>query len=246
MQNQESIPPYRFYTTSDGSPTLELSYEPELKEFMHNSQGAFEESVYIYGDVIREAFKNLSSASVLSVGLGLGYNELITVSLALAGQIEPEKLSLVSYEKETFLQEYFLAFLQEESLPVDFSHAYQWILDACSKRFGVEPLVIRNALVEMKKNKTWDIRQDFDPLKLDPSDRWNIFLYDAFSSKMSPQLWSEAALDSLLKNHTSTPCYFTTYAAKGSLNRALKANGFVLQDRIGFAGKRESTYGVKG
>lgn len=243
----KALPPYRFFDTADGSPTLELAYTGDLKEYMHNSKGAFEESVYIYGEALRQAYEALAQPRIISVGLGLGYNELISLSLALSLKMDLSQFFLSSYESELALREYFLNFLSGNLglVPTDFQEAYTKIISACCLRYNLESSLLKEGLLRLREEGRWQLREEFDPFSLSPSDQWHVFLYDAFSSKMSPQLWSEEGLTHLLKNHALTPGFFATYAAKGTLKRSLKSTHFTMIERSGFSGKRQSTLAIR-
>ena len=123
---------YKIITTEDGSPTLSL----EKGESMHSLEGAFSESLYIYGFCIEKSMefhgqaqralpddhiesnpichetKNtdsnyrktprkpcLEKPRILSMGLGLGYNELIAHGLLL--KTKTSHFSLISLLKKS-------------------------------------------------------------------------------------------------------------------------------------------------
>lgn len=72
--------PYQWVITQDQSYTLKSISEDS--EWMHSLHGAYSESQYIYGDAIRLALSQNVKPKVfnfLSMGLGLGYVEYITV-----------------------------------------------------------------------------------------------------------------------------------------------------------------------
>ncbi len=245
MQSNKTHKAYRFYTTVDGSPTLEFSYDSGQSEAMHNSQGAFEESIYIYGRALDEAFRALPVPEVLSVGLGLGYNEFLTAAYSLKAEKPISEFKLTSFEHESFLTDNLLLFLKGELEVGDFSKAYSWILNAFAERFEIPEFVLKERLLEMKATNQWELESSFNPTELPHGKSWNVFLYDAFSSKLTPNLWAEESLVHLLSQHAQTRCFFSTYAATGSLKRALKTTGFVVEDRAGFSGKRQSTYAAR-
>ncbi|MBK7845346.1 MAG: hypothetical protein IPJ71_17000 [Bdellovibrionales bacterium] len=69
--------PFQIEITQDGSPTLRLRDSSGLGESMHNLKGAFSETLYIYLPTLQRAFEwQEPETRLLSVGLGLGYNEL--------------------------------------------------------------------------------------------------------------------------------------------------------------------------
>ncbi|NJL25980.1 MAG: hypothetical protein HC902_12985 [Calothrix sp. SM1_5_4] len=69
-------------TTKDGSPTLAFRREDGYVEKMHHADGAVSESFYIYGEALEICRRNIGPGEpvrAISVGLGLGYNELIAI-----------------------------------------------------------------------------------------------------------------------------------------------------------------------
>lgn len=72
--------PYQWVITQDQSYTLKSISEDS--EWMHSLHGAYSESQYIYGEAVRFALSQKDKPKVfnfLSMGLGLGYVEFITV-----------------------------------------------------------------------------------------------------------------------------------------------------------------------
>ncbi|MCB0411619.1 MAG: hypothetical protein KDD22_03790 [Bdellovibrionales bacterium] len=240
---QES--PWKFVRTQDGSPSLVLSSEIGVEEWMHNSFGAFEESVFIYGAALEKAFEwHLPRYEVFSLGLGLAYNEFIAASLALKLGTS-SSVFIESYETVAPLREFIVNYLERRSVPEGFQHAYDWIAEACTKRFEIQRQELLSLLLEWKQSNQWQIKEGFHPSNFQSCTRFHVFLYDAFSRKMNPELWTEESLQKFLLDHSQIPAIFATYAATGALNRALKANEFVLLDQPGFAGKRQSTMAIR-
>src|SRR6476661_3491489 len=68
------------FITGDGSPTLSYRRDDGYIEKMHHSGGAFTESVYIYHTGLVTGLEAGNPANVISVGLGLAYNELICLA----------------------------------------------------------------------------------------------------------------------------------------------------------------------
>jgi tRNA U34 5-methylaminomethyl-2-thiouridine-forming methyltransferase MnmC len=69
--------------------------------------------------------------------------------------------------------------------------------------------------------------------------------YDAYSKKMDADLWQETSLVTRLDPLLARNCVLSTYAATGTMKRALKTLGFRLLPRTGFLGKRESTLAIR-
>src|SRR5690606_37032809 len=79
-----------------------------------------------------------------------------------------------------------------------------------------------------------------------PAEPVSAMLFDAYSKATSPELWDETFLKDFLARACAGRCALATYAAQGSLKRALLASGFRLEERAGFSGKRESTFALRG
>ena len=71
---------FTIVTTADGSPSLSIEDSSGYVEKMHHAAGAMSESIYIYGEAVQKVLDRRWPLRVLSVGLGLGYNELITAA----------------------------------------------------------------------------------------------------------------------------------------------------------------------
>lgn len=73
-----------------------------------------------------------------------------------------------------------------------------------------------------------------------PSANYDLVYFDCFGPTVQPELWTEEIFRKIY--HTMrTNGILITYCAKGSVKRALKAAGFVLESLPGPTGKREIT-----
>ena len=233
--------------TLDGSPTILFS-QGETKEKMHSSKGALSESLYIYGQAATQVLEWGWPLRVLSVGLGLGYNEMIALHLAYKCQLNPQNVSIASFEAHPFLRESFIRWLEGQKTPL--ASTYEEILSLICKGDSVEASVFKAYLAEAFDKgqlKLWGAfplpnHQEFFGTGF---KGFNCVFYDAYCAKTSPELWEERALVAALKPILSEQCLLTTYAAKGSLNRALKELNFSISNREGFSGKRESTWAFR-
>lgn len=225
--------------TADGSPTICFS-QGETQEKMHNSQGALSESMYIYGNGLDRVIMRGVPPRVISVGLGIGYCEIIAFALALR---EKKALTLWSFETFEYLAMSMRLWLV--GLPIALSETYEQVLTGVSRETSVSSRKIKAQMGSALADGTWQIRREF-PLDIDGIQSVNCVLFDAFSSKTSPQLWSEAMFKNVFRNLLADNCVFATYAATGALNRALDFLNFTLENRPGFGGKRESTLGLRG
>lgn len=226
---------YKVITTGDESPTLAL---PETWEPMHSLEGAFSETVYIYQPVIEKALAT-SSPCVLSVGLGLGYNELLTVALMLKKGLT--KTEIFSYEKEEFLITGFTKWLNRE--PTDLSSIYDLILERICKHLSIEAQSLRHLAQQLLEKESLKLLGPLEPET--PLPKANALLFDAFSKKTSGSLWEKDYLDHFLTKTAGTPCWLSTYACTGDLYRLLVSHGFEAEKRKGFGKKRQSLFAAK-
>lgn len=240
--------PFQIEITQDGSPTLRLRNSSGLGESMHNLKGAFSETLYIYLPTLQRAFEwQVTETRLLSLGLGLGYNELLSAAFTLKN-CPNHPWRLLSYESEDFLRSNFISWLngnpRVSQADSDLFGVYDVILDLVSREMSVTQTAIRNQLKQMAGEKTWILHETLNPCERPPFRAHGIF-YDAFSSQTSPELWNESNLDQFFIQFADFPCALSTYAATGSLKRALKKADFNVEFVPGFGGKRQSTTAVR-
>ncbi|MCK6599807.1 MAG: hypothetical protein L6Q37_15690 [Bdellovibrionaceae bacterium] len=236
--------------TKDGSPTLRWGQG----ESMHHSGGAASETVYIYGYALEKYLKLQMPSNelvVMSMGFGLGYNEILTVVWYLLNQDQLPKIKIVSYEKEAFLYHEFGLWLENRDTPL--YEIYEEVLKSVTKLLSSSDSRIsddltfqkhiKKNLLDFRKQQQW-IQEDAVTSQTNFVDQFNIFLFDAFSNKSTPDLWSTDFLVKLLSGHSKKPCVFATYACRGELKRVLISCGFAFEKRKGFLGKRDATCAV--
>jgi hypothetical protein len=224
---------YEEIETSDGSPSLKSLAFAEA-EVMHHRGGAFTESREIYGRLIRPCFES-EGPRFLSLGLGLGYNEMLIAEEAV--RRGSENWSCVSYEADPVLVEQLLAFLKGESMSSALASTYRKILQGMG-----EPEPVRASLLKALGENRWILQGPMSSTTVPPFSIHG-FLWDAFSQKTSPELWEESFLTEFLGKYSAIDhAGLSTYACIGKLKRALKANGFTVTVCEGFAGKRNSTF----
>lgn len=227
--------------TRDGSPTLRWTAHPQA-ESMHHRGGAFSETCLIYGKALEWGFTR-GVYSVASVGLGLGYNEILTAVYSLKYNIPTEKLTLLSFEVNEALQDTLVSYI-EGTCVSSIGEIYDLILGFFESSYGFSKEKIKSVLIDMKQKHNWLL---LGPLSQNThiNNKVGIWLYDAFSSKTSPELWSENFLRDLFKSH-SLPCsVLSTYACTGALRRALIENDFKFLKAEGFEGKRNSSFAFR-
>lgn len=232
---------YELIETGDGSPSLKW----RETESMHHSGGAYAETQFIYGELIRHCLGTFtaktSSLSFLSLGLGMGYNELLIVCEALKSDFT-KPLLILSYESDPRLKNNFLHWLSEK--PTEFSKAYDKMFLHFLQDYPEVAPRAKKHLWGLYENKEWKIE---GALKKESIQKFpaQVILYDAFSAKTSPELWSEDFLAEFLKLSAAEECGLATYACTGILKRSLEKAGFRFEQKAGFAGKRNSSRALK-
>lgn len=226
---------YKRVITDDGSPTLCL---PPTWEHMHAWEGAFTETQYIYQPTIEKAFKAVPNPVFLSLGLGLGYNELLIAFESLKNNQTPALI--VSYESVAPLREAFEAWLQNR--PSCLAFIYDEITGLYSKKYSISPDSAKELLLKLLQNGKLKLLGAAET-EIPPAS--HAILFDAYSNKTSPELWGQDFLNGFFSKASASPCFVSTYACNGGLKRALKANSFTLDVQPGFAKKRHSIFAYR-
>lgn len=231
--------------TDDGSPTLAFQRPDGFSERMHSGGGALTESLYIYGEALERLLAQsvpLRPVRVLSFGLGLGYNELITIA-RLANVSDNLDWRIFSFEALASLRQEFHAWANRE-MSSELNFVTEDLAQRIAAHFSIEPLRLKSLTQQALDNKQLELHSSFPEAQ--PAESCNLVYYDAFSNRMNQAPWDEQHLINTLKPVLKPDCIFTSYAATGTLKRALKHLGFRLIDRQGFHGKRESTLAIRG
>jgi hypothetical protein len=234
--------------------TQETNASPASSESMHSLKGAFSETVYIYGSAIEKCLDEGFTPRILSLGLGMGYVEVLAAALILKkaeALNEGERKSLLasaggeSFELLAPLRDWFTNWLLGRGeVPAEFRAAYEAMLERTAQHVGLEPANIQAYLAELVREGRWRIRE---ALAADTvlGESFGCICFDAFSSKTSPELWTEDFLKEFFTKACAPQCVLSTYACTGALKRALKASGFEVTIREGFSSKRDSTFAVR-
>jgi hypothetical protein len=242
---------FQFVITEDDSFSARIGApglpKEECSEAMHSLRGAFSETVYVYGTAIQKAADEQFNERTLSMGLGLGYVELLSAAIALKAN---RKVAGESFEIVPELRDYFTAWLSEaegatsDLLPADFRSAYTSICRRTAETYQLEPAKLHKAFAAAVESGHWKIREALCS-ETDFSETFGCICFDAFSSKTTPDLWSEDFLRQFLQKTAASNAVLSTYACTGALKRALKAENFTVTIREGFSSKRDSTFAVR-
>ena len=213
--------------TQDGSTSIFL---PELNETYHSKFGAIQEARHVF---IKNGLSLLNdkSVSILEIGFGTGLNAFITFLEAQEKGLNVDYFGLEAY-------------------PVSFEEAMsmEYVTSLKDADFGQEAF-------ELMHKSPWNvpvkIASFFNLLKLEKkfqdindSNAYELIYFDAFGFRVQPELWSESIF---LKMYTALRPggVLVTYAAKGSVRRAMVSVGFLVERLEGPPGKREMLRATK-
>lgn len=219
----------KIITTSDGSHSVLKS---SLNETYHSSHGAITESQHVFINCGLKALGQQTgddSIEILEVGLGTGLNAFLTLleqpklnRTIRYTALEPEPLSAEIHERINYP-------LQLGADPDLFGKIHnvpwaQW--EAITPGFHL-----------------WKVRQTLQEY-FPPPGTFDLIYFDAFAPSKQPAMWEPTIISKLAKAlHDGG--IFVTYAATGSLRRALKAAGLAVEKLPGAPGKREMTRAKK-
>src|SRR5690606_37298150 len=105
---------YERVLTGDGSPSVVLGSPQQAYECMHHRGGALSESLFIYHAALERALELGVEPKVLSVGLGLGYNEAITIATLISKE-KLKPLQLDSFESDPLIRGHYVRWLTKNS-----------------------------------------------------------------------------------------------------------------------------------
>jgi len=229
--------------TGDGSPSLRISKDFEKGESMHHSGGAAEETELIYGRVIKQCFHEIKKPHFISVGLGLGYVELTIAREALLNH--NTSFTLESFELVPELREYFMLWLKSEIVSAEITQVYDQVLKYILKDSSLNPQEVKAILLQKYSEKEWLLQGPLEDQAQYMAKAHGV-LFDAFSAKTTPALWTEEFLVKFFNEATAADSLISTYASRTALKNAMKTCEIQIEIREGFKGKRNSTLGRKG
>lgn len=220
----------RIIKTDDGSVTIHL---PEWNEQYHSKHGAVQEARHVFLKMGLHHFleaNNSTELSILEIGFGTGLNAFLTLleaeSLNIhinytgveAYPVPPEEVKLLNYPEASQAEEKAALFLK--------LHEVAWKKSSSiSNNFSLKKMEMK--FHEINDNRLYDL-----------------IYFDAFGARVQPELWTEEIFNIMFKALKRNGV-LVTYAAKGSVRRAMIASGFEVQKLPGPPGKREMLRAVK-
>ncbi|MBW2936511.1 tRNA (5-methylaminomethyl-2-thiouridine)(34)-methyltransferase MnmD [Aureisphaera sp. CAU 1614] len=217
-----------FLTTGDGSITIHI---PEWNEQYHSKHGAINEALHVFIQAGLRHFL-ISSQSIevqiLEIGFGTGLNAFLTQLFSEKEQINIEYTGVEAYP---------VLFSDIEKLN------YQKLLESSEMIFEKLHQVPWEKPTQISENFTLKKRKQFFS-EIDDVDAYNLIYFDAFGARVQPELWTEAIFEKMYRA-LMPEGVLVTYAAKGSVRRAMEAVGFKVERLPGPPGKREMLRSIR-
>lgn len=207
-------------TTADGSTTIQIK---DWQEQYHSKHGAIQEAYHVFIHSGLDLFEN-TTVDILEIGFGTGLNALITLIEFKKRNLKINYTGVEAYpvSKDELGQLNYLEQLKANSLKDEFAtmHTSPWEkLVEVTADFGL--------IKEQKFFKDINMINAFD-----------LVYFDAFGARVQPELWTVEIFEIMFKAMKSGGC-LVTYAAKGSVRRAMLEVGFLVERLPGPPGKRE-------
>ena len=212
--------------TSDGSTTIHI---PEWNEQYHSIHGAIQEANHVY---IQHGlnYKTTNEIAVLEIGFGTGLNSFMTFLEAQENKLFIEYVGVEAYPifEEELLKLNYVAELGAIQFTKIFEsfHSCSW-----EEKHQITP---NFSLLKRK--------QFFH--EIDDENKFDVIYFDAFGARVQPELWTEEIFFKMYLALKSEGV-LVTYAAKGSVRRAMQSVGFSVERLPGPPGKREMLRAVK-
>ena len=213
-------------TTADGSKTIQLK---DWNEQYHSKHGAIQEAYHVFIRHGLNLFQN-QAIKVLEIGFGTGLNALITL-------LESSKLDLtITYRgveaypvsAEELSQLNYVSELRAEDFQEQFQKMHQSSWE--------ENILISDRFTLYKE--LIDFRE------INAQNCYDLVYFDAFGARVQPELWTEEVFTIMYKA-LNKGGVLVTYAAKGSVRRAMQKVGFEVERLPGPPGKREMLRATK-
>lgn len=218
-------------TTGDGSKTIQIS---EWDEQYHSKHGAIQEARHVFlGMGLQHYVSKMPTTqpiAILEMGFGTGLNALLTLFEAQALNTEIEYTGIEAYpvsEEEVAAMDYSSQLSQTNALHYyNQMHTLSW---------GEQHPITTDFRLAKRQERFEDITD---------IGLYDLVYFDAFGARVQPELWDEAIFEKMYIALRENGV-LVTYAAKGSVRRAMQAVGFVVERLPGPPGKREMLRATK-
>ncbi len=213
-------------TTKDGSSTLRVE---GWDEPYHSVHGAIQESRHVF---IESGLKhcNTHPLRILEMGFGTGLNALLTL-------LEANAMSLPVH------------YTGVEAFPVTLEEAGQLNYPQQLPGMGLAGDFERMHRAPWEENLQISpyftlLKRRFDFMAVAAEEQFDLVYFDVFGARVQPEFWTEVLFEKMYRalDHGGI---LVTYAAKGSVRRAMQAVGFGVERLPGPPGKREMLRATK-
>lgn len=212
--------------TADGSTTIHL---PDWNEQYHSKHGAIQEAYHVF---IKHGLEFVSKPqiSILEIGFGTGLNAFISLIEATKKELELNYVGVEAYPvdlDEVKLLNY-VSELKAESFAEYFNqiHANEWEKE-----------------VKISDHFSLTKRKQFFH-EIQEVNQYDLVYFDAFGARVQPDLWTKEIF-AIMYEAMKSDSILVTYAAKGSVRRAMQSVGFEVERLPGPPGKREMLRALK-
>ncbi|TVZ09260.1 tRNA U34 5-methylaminomethyl-2-thiouridine-forming methyltransferase MnmC [Cellulophaga sp. RHA_52] len=216
----------KIITTGDGSKTIQIE---DWNEQYHSIHGAVQEAYHVFIKHGLSLFKD-EPVSILEIGFGTGLNAIITAIEAPKSNLNIDYTGVEAYpvEAEEVAELNYIAQLNASNFEDVFNkmHNVSW---------EVKTEILPNFNLLKREQNFLDIIDE---------EAYNLIYFDAFGARVQPELWTENIFG-IMYNALQTNGVLVTYAAKGSVRRAMLAVGFKVERLPGPPGKREMLRATK-
>lgn len=213
-------------TTSDGSKTIQIE---GWDEQYHSKHGAVQEAYHVFIKHGLSLFPG-KNISILEIGFGTGLNALIT---GIEANRQQSKIRYTGVEAfpVTRTEVAALNYVAQLNAP-----EYETFFNQMHDAAWGSPLALSTSFTIEKQEK--------DFFEIDDIAAFDLVYFDAFGARVQPELWTE---DLFGKMYTALKenGVLVTYAAKGSVRRAMLSVGFKVERLPGPPGKREMLRATK-
>jgi len=217
---------HQIQPTADGSNTL---FMPGLGETYHSKHGALQEALHVF---IQAGFHvtTADSLRILEIGWGTGLNALLTWAEAHKTQRKVSYTGIEAYPVPWDLA-------QTMNYP-------QWVdIDGSAELFEQMHLMPWGEKQELDAHFSLEKQQMlFEEIRFDP--QFDMIYFDAFGARVQPWLWEQPIFEKMYAALVDGGV-LVTYAAKGSVRRAMIEVGFLVERLPGPPGKREMLRAIK-
>ena len=229
----------KIITTADGSNTIQIE---EWNEQYHSVHGAIQEANHVYikhgllfcidqqkpsienSRTLENTTPTSPDLSILEIGFGTGLNAFLTLLQADKHQL---KVRYVGVEAFPISSNEIEALNYTEQLQVSGEnmlfkemHEISWENDR-----RLTPYFTLQKQQKLFKDIT-------------DQSQFDLIYFDAFGARVQPELWTESIFE-IMFDALNFNGVLVTYAAKGSVRRAMQSVGFDVEKLPGPPGKRE-------